>query len=132
MSMLLRAAGEAPLGFRVIVMENMFGDILSDMTAGLIAAWHGALGRHRRSPCGVPAVPRTRPTSWAGQGQPYGHDPSAAMMLGLGWPTSMASRPRRGRRRIERAVDKVYAVASSRWNRGSNGTAISPGRASAL
>ena len=33
---LLGAAGQASLGFDVMVTENMFGDILSDITAGLI------------------------------------------------------------------------------------------------
>ena len=49
----------APWEFDVLVTENMFGDILSDLGAG--ADWrhgHGAVGRHRRRARRLPALPR--------------------------------------------------------------------------
>ena len=50
-----------PWDFDVLVMENMFGDILSDLGAGLDRRHgHGAVRRHRRRARGVPALPRHR------------------------------------------------------------------------
>ncbi len=50
-----------PWDFDVMVMENMFGDILSDLAAGLIGGLgHRAVRRHRRQARRVPALPRHR------------------------------------------------------------------------
>ena len=61
-----------PWDFDVMVMENMFGDILSDIDRRPDRRHgHGALGRHRRPPRRVPALPRHRARHHgAGQGQP--------------------------------------------------------------
>ena len=55
----------------VLVTENMFGDILSDLGAGLMGGnGHGALGRYRRSQRRVSALPRQRTGHRrSGQGQ---------------------------------------------------------------
>ena len=51
-----------PWDFDVMVMENMFGDILSDLTAGTGRRHgNGAVGGYRGHPCRVPALPRHRP-----------------------------------------------------------------------
>ena len=48
-----------PWDFDVMVTENMFGDILSDLDRRPDRRpGHGAVGRYRRPPRGVPAVPR--------------------------------------------------------------------------
>jgi isocitrate/isopropylmalate dehydrogenase len=71
------AAGAEPYQFDVLVMENMFGDILSDQMAGLVGglgmAPGGNIGKTRRSSnrCTAPrrtlpaaALPTPRPWSW--------------------------------------------------------------------
>src|SRR5258706_5255357 len=115
-----------PWDFDVMVMENMFGDILSDMTAGLIGGMGMApsadIGdRHSGfQPChGTPPG-----TMGQGKANPTGMILSAAMMLdwladkhGLESPADTADR-------IERAVDKGYADGIKPMEfGGSNGTA---------
>ena len=101
-----------PWDFDVLVMENMFGDILSDLTAGLI----GGMGMAPSAdigdtPRGVPALPRHRPRHH-GQGprQSHRHDPVGRA------DARLARRPARpcagGARRaqaIEAAVDRAFA-----------------------
>ena len=57
---------QRPWDFDVLVMENMFGDILSDLTAGLIGGMGMAPSADigDRTPCSSPAT-APRPTSWA-------------------------------------------------------------------
>ena len=63
-----------PWDFDVMVTENMFGDILSDRPNRRDG--HGAVGRHRRPPCRIPAVPWHRARyHGAGQSQSHRHDP---------------------------------------------------------
>ena len=66
-----------PWTMDVLVTENMFGDILSDLGAGPDGRHgHGAVGRHRRCACRVPALPRHRARHRGpGQGQPDGDVP---------------------------------------------------------
>jgi 3-isopropylmalate dehydrogenase len=100
-----------PWDFDVMVMENMFGDILSDMTAGLIGGMGMApsadIGDHHAvfQPCHGTAPD----IMGQGKANPTGMILSAAMMLdwladkhGLESATEAAER-------IERAVDKAYA-----------------------
>ena len=50
---------QRPGHYDVIVAENMFGDILSDLAAATVGGLgHGAVRGHRRSPRPVPALPR--------------------------------------------------------------------------
>src|SRR5467141_3623037 len=86
-----------PWDFDVMVMENMFGDILSDMTAGL-------MGQRKANPTGMIL--------------------SAAMMLDwLADKHGLEGAAEAGER-IERAVDKVYADGIKPMEfGGSNGTA---------
>ena len=60
-----------PWDFDVMVTENMFGDILSDLAAGLIGGLGtGAVCRYRRPPRDIPAMPRHRARHHrAGQGR---------------------------------------------------------------
>jgi 3-isopropylmalate dehydrogenase len=84
-----------PLTFDVVVAENMFGDIISDLAAGTI----GGMGRCRGNLRRVPAVARLGP-GHRGQGDrqphrpdPLGrHDARVAGGAGAGW-----SSPGRGR-----------------------------------
>src|SRR5450755_765870 len=98
-----------PWDFDVMVMENMFGDILSDMTAGLI----GGMGM-------APAAD----IMGQGKANPTGMILSAAMMLDwLADKHGLEAAAEAGER-IERAVDKVYAAGIKPMEfGGSNGTA---------
>ena len=66
-----------PWEFDVLVAENMFADILSDLGGGIVGGMgHGVLRRDRRRPRAVPACPRHRARHrGAGQGQPHGDLP---------------------------------------------------------
>ena len=115
-----------PWDFDVMVMENMFGDILSDMTAGLI----GGMGMAPSADIGdrhavfQPCHGTAPDIMGQGKANPTGMILSAAMMLdwladkhGLEAATEAAER-------IERAVDKVYADGIKPMEfGGSNGTA---------
>jgi 3-isopropylmalate dehydrogenase len=112
MSTPARPAGARPWDFDVLVTENMFGDILSDLTAGTDRRHgHGALRRHRRQARRVPALPRHRARHHGqGHANPTAMILSAALMLD--WladkfdhhPAAPAGE------RIERAVDRAYAA----------------------
>jgi 3-isopropylmalate dehydrogenase len=114
-----------PWDFDVMVMENMFGDILSDMTAGLI----GGMGMAPSADIGdshavfQPCHGTAPDIMGQGKANPTAMILSAAMMLdwladkhGLEGATEAAER-------IERAVDKVYADGIKPMEfGGSNGT----------
>src|SRR3989440_3008752 len=100
-----------PWDFDVMVMENMFGDILSDMTAGLI----GGMGMAPSADIGdrhavfQPCHGTAPDIMGQGKANPTGMILATAMMLdwladkhGLEGATEACER-------IERAVDKVYA-----------------------
>src|ERR1700716_3179996 len=100
-----------PWDFDVMVMENMFGDILSDMTAGLIGGMGMApsadIGdRH----AGFPPCHGTAPDIMGQRkANPTGMILSAAMMLDwLADKHGLEGAAEAGER-IERAVDRVYA-----------------------
>ena len=100
-----------PWEFDVIVTENMFGDILSDLTAGLVGgmgmAPSGDIGEHHGlfQPChgSAPDI--------AGQGKA---NPTACILSGAMMLDWLAGRTgddglAQAARRIERAVDEVFA-----------------------
>ena len=100
-----------PWEFDVIVTENMFGDILSDLTAGLVGgmgmAPSGDIGDHHGlfQPChgSAPDI--------AGQGKA---NPTACILSGAMMLDWLAGRTgddglAQAARRIERAVDEVFA-----------------------
>jgi 3-isopropylmalate dehydrogenase len=100
-----------PWDFDVMVMENMFGDILSDMTAGLIGGMGMApsadVGDHHAvfQPCHGTAPD----IMGQDKANPTGMILSAAMMLDwLADKHGLEAAAEAGER-IERAVDKVYA-----------------------
>ena len=100
-----------PWDFDVMVMENMFGDILSDMTAGLI----GGMGMAPSADIGdrhavfQPCHGTAPDIMGQGKANPTGMILSAAMMLDwLADKHGLESAAEAGER-IERAVDKVYA-----------------------
>jgi 3-isopropylmalate dehydrogenase len=100
-----------PWDFDVMVMENMFGDILSDMTAGLIGGMGMApsadVGDHHAvfQPCHGTAPD----IMGQGKANPTGMILSVAMMLDwLADKHGLESAAEAGER-IERAVDKAYA-----------------------
>ena len=118
--------GEAPVGFRrdgdgeYVRRHPVRHDCRADWRHG-----NGAIGRHRRSPCGVSAMPRHRARHHgAGQSQSDRNDSSAAMMLDwLADKHGLEGAAEAGER-IERAVDKVYADGIKPMEfGGSNGTA---------
>jgi len=115
-----------PWDFDVMVTENMFGDILSDLTAGLI----GGMGMAPSADIGdshavfQPCHGTAPDIMGQGKANPTGMILSTAMMLdwladkhGIEGATEAAER-------IERAVDKVYAdgIRPMEFG-GSNGTA---------
>ena len=100
-----------PWDFDVMVMENMFGDILSDMTAGLI----GGMGMAPSADIGdrhavfQPCHGTAPDIMGQGKANPTGMILSAAMMLDwLADKHGLESAAEAGER-IERAVDKAYA-----------------------
>ena len=107
-----------PWDFDVMVMENMFGDILSDLAAGLI----GGLGIAPSADIGdkhavfQPCHGTAPDIMGQGKANPTAMILSAAMMLD--WLADKHDHPPAAEAalRIERAVDKAYAAASSRWN----------------
>src|SRR5579862_1048224 len=115
-----------PWDFDVMVMENMFGDILSDMTAGLI----GGMGMAPSADIGdryavfQPCHGTAPDIMGQGKANPTGMILSAAMMLDwLGDKHGLESATEAGER-IERAVDKVYADGIKPMEfGGGNGTA---------
>jgi 3-isopropylmalate dehydrogenase len=115
-----------PWDFDVMVMENMFGDILSDMTAGLI----GGMGMAPSADIGdrhavfQPCHGTAPDIMGQGKANPTGMILSAAMMLDwLADKHGLESAAEAGER-IERAVDKVYADGIKPMEfGGGNGTA---------
>jgi 3-isopropylmalate dehydrogenase len=109
-----------------MVMENMFGDILSDMTAGLI----GGMGMAPSADIGdrhavfQPCHGTAPDIMGQGKANPTGMILSAAMLLDwLADKHGLEAATEAGER-IERAVDKVYAdgIRPMEFG-GSNGTA---------
>src|SRR5712664_2622960 len=115
-----------PWDFDVMVMENMFGDILSDMTAGLI----GGMGMAPSADIGdrhavfQPCHGTAPDIMGQGKANPTGMILSAAMMLDwLADKHGLESAADAGER-IARAVDKAYANGINPMEfGGSNGTA---------
>lgn len=115
-----------PWDFDVMVMENMFGDILSDMTAGLI----GGMGMAPSADIGdryavfQPCHGTAPDIMGQGKANPTGMILSAAMMLDwLADKHGLESAAEAGER-IEQAVDKAYAQGIKPMEfGGANGTA---------
>ncbi len=115
-----------PWDFDVMVMENMFGDILSDMTAGLI----GGMGMAPSADIGdkyavfQPCHGTAPDIMGQGKANPTGMILSTAMMLDwLADKHGLESAAEAGER-IERAVDKAYADGIKPMEfGGKNGTA---------
>jgi 3-isopropylmalate dehydrogenase len=114
-----------PWDFDVMVMENMFGDILSDMTAGLI----GGMGMAPSADIGdrhavfQPCHGTAPDIMGQGKANPTAMILSVAMMLDwLADKHGLESAAEAGER-IERAVDKIYAdgIRPMEFG-GSNGT----------
>jgi 3-isopropylmalate dehydrogenase len=100
-----------PWDFDVMVMENMFGDILSDMTAGLI----GGMGMAPSADVGdqhavfQPCHGTAPDIMGQGKANPTGMILSAAMLLDWLADKHGLEAAAEAAERIERAVDKVYA-----------------------
>ena len=115
-----------PWDFDVMVMENMFGDILSDLTAGLI----GGMGMAPSADIGdrhavfQPCHGTAPDIMGQGKANPTAMILSAAMMLDwLADKHGLESAAEAGER-IERAVDEAYAGGIKPMEfGGSNGTA---------
>ena len=115
-----------PWDFDVMVMENMFGDILSDLTAGLI----GGMGMAPSADIGdrhavfQPCHGTAPDIMGQGKANPTGMILSAAMMLDwLADKHGLESAAEAGEQ-IQRAVDKAYAGGIKPMEfGGSNGTA---------
>jgi 3-isopropylmalate dehydrogenase len=115
-----------PWDFDVMVMENMFGDILSDMTAGLI----GGMGMAPSADIGdryavfQPCHGTAPDIMGQGKANPTAMILSAAMMLDwLADKHGLEGAAEAGER-IERAVDKIYAEGIKPMEFGGrNGTA---------
>ena len=115
-----------PWDFDVMVMENMFGDILSDMTAGLI----GGMGMAPSADIGdrhavfQPCHGTAPDIMGQGKANPTGMILSAAMMLDWLADKHGIEAAAEAGERIERAVDKVYAEGIKPMEFGGrNGTA---------
>jgi 3-isopropylmalate dehydrogenase len=115
-----------PWDFDVLVMENMFGDILSDMTAGLI----GGMGMAPSADIGdrhavfQPCHGTAPDIMGQGKANPTGMILSAAMMLDWLADTHGLESAAEACERIERAVDKAYAGGIKPMEfGGTNGTA---------
>ena len=114
-----------PWDFDVMVMENMFGDILSDMTAGLI----GGMGMAPSADIGdrhavfQPCHGTAPDIMGQGKANPTAMILSAAMMLDWIADKHGLSSAAEAAARIERAVDKAYAEGIKPLELGgSNGT----------
>jgi 3-isopropylmalate dehydrogenase len=115
-----------PWDFDVMVMENMFGDILSDMTAGLI----GGMGMAPSADIGdrhavfQPCHGTAPDIMGQGKANPTGMILSTAMMLDWLADKHGFEAAAEAGERIERAVDKAYADGIKPMEfGGSNGTA---------
>jgi 3-isopropylmalate dehydrogenase len=115
-----------PWDFDVMVMENMFGDILSDLTAGLI----GGMGMAPSADIGdrhavfQPCHGTAPDIMGQGKANPTGMILSVAMMLDWLGDKHGLDAAAEAATRIESAVDKVYADGLKPFEfGGSNGTA---------
>jgi 3-isopropylmalate dehydrogenase len=115
-----------PWAFDVMVMENMFGDILSDLTAGLI----GGMGMAPSADIGdshavfQPCHGTAPDIMGRGIANPTGMILSTAMMLDWLADKHGLESAAEAAESIERAVDKVYAEGIKPMEfGGSNGTA---------
>src|SRR6201988_737912 len=115
-----------PWDLDVMVMENMFGDILSDLTAGLI----GGMGMAPSADVGdrhavfQPCHGTAPDIMGQGKANPTGMILSAAMMLDWLADKHGLEGAAEASEKIERAVDKVYAGGIKPMEfGGSNGTA---------
>jgi 3-isopropylmalate dehydrogenase len=115
-----------PWDFDVMVMENMFGDILSDMTAGLI----GGMGMAPSADIGdthavfQPCHGTAPDIMGQGKANPTGMILSGAMMLDWLADKHGLEQAAEAAERIERAVDKAYADGIKPMEfGGKNGTA---------
>ena len=115
-----------PWDFDVMVMENMFGDILSDMTAGLI----GGMGMAPSADIGdrhavfQPCHGTAPDIMGQGKANPTGMILSAAMMLDWLADKHRIEEAAEAGERIEAAVDKAYAQGIKPMEfGGANGTA---------
>ena len=115
-----------PWDFDVLVTENMFGDILSDLTAGLI----GGMGMAPSADIGdkhavfQPCHGTAPDIMGQGKANPTGMILSTAMMLDWLADKHGIEGAAEAGERIERAVDKVYADGIKPMEfGGSNGTA---------
>jgi len=115
-----------PWDFDVMVMENMFGDILSDLTAGLI----GGMGMAPSADIGdrhavfQPCHGTAPDIMGQGKANPTGMILSAAMMLDWLADKHGLESAAEACEQIERAVDKAYADGIKPMEfGGSNGTA---------
>jgi 3-isopropylmalate dehydrogenase len=114
-----------PWDFDVMVMENMFGDILSDLAAGLI----GGLGMAPSADIGdkhavfQPCHGTAPDIMGQGKANPTAMILSAAMMLD--WLADKHDMPAAGEAaiRIENAVDKAYESVKPMEFGGKDGTA---------
>jgi 3-isopropylmalate dehydrogenase len=114
-----------PWDFDVMVMENMFGDILSDLAAGLI----GGLGMAPSADIGdkhavfQPCHGTAPDIMGQGKANPTAMILSAAMMLD--WLADKHDMPAAGEAavRIENAVDKAYESVKPMEFGGADGTA---------
>jgi 3-isopropylmalate dehydrogenase len=115
-----------PWDFDVMVTENMFGDILSDLTAGLI----GGMGMAPSADIGdrhamfQPCHGTAPDIMGQGKANPTGMILSTAMMLDWLADKHGIEGAAEAGERLERAVDKVYAdgIKPTEFG-GSNGTA---------
>ncbi len=98
-----------PSQYDVLVMDNLYGDILSELTAGLVGGTGVVPGANFGDECAVFEAVHGSAPDIAGRGvaNPTAVTLSAAMML-----HSMGERD--AARRIERAVERVYAETDVR------------------
>ena len=115
-----------PWDFDVMVTENMFGDILSDLTAGLI----GGMGMAPSADIGdrhavfQPCHGTAPDIMGQGKANPTAMILSAAMMLDWLAEKNGLEQAAEGSERITRAVDQVYAAGIKPFEFGGhNGTA---------
>ncbi len=106
-----------PSRYDVLVMDNLYGDILSELSAGLVGGTGVVPGANLGDECAVFEAVHGSAPDIAGQGvaNPTAVILSAALML-----HSMGERE--AARRIERAVERVYAETDVR-TQDLNGTA---------
>jgi 3-isopropylmalate dehydrogenase len=103
---------QRPQAFDVLVTENMFGDILSDLAAGLVGGMGMAPSADLGDDCGLFQPAHGSAPDIAGQGiaNPIATILSVAMMLE--WLDSAETR--RGAAMIRRAVERVLADPENR------------------